>query len=201
MSDTPCLEAAISTAKDPTSFEKLQQQAHLDLATFPGFISSIALRNLENSAIHADLILWASETSALSSAKVIQQDERFSDFMQSIESVEHFAHYNGAFSEAMNQLVKSPVIEITAYKTMLESNITGLRSSIYRSLRNMEGVSSQVAGTDIDDASALLDLIGWKDKALSETAPSLLMKNHPEVEAFFSNVGEIDVKALFEVVT
>jgi len=201
ISNTPCLEVAISTTQEPTNFEKLQQQAHLDLVNFPGFISSLALRNLEDRATHADLILWASEPSALSAAKVIQQDERFSSFMQSIKSVAHFAHYNGASLEAMNQLAESPVIEITAYKTTLESNVTELRSVIYKALRSMKGVSPQVAGTCIDNASALLDLIGWQDKTLPETVPSMLMKNHPEVESFFSNVGDINVKALFEAVT
>lgn len=201
ISDIPCLEVAISTTQKPTDFEKLQQQAHRDLAAFPGFISGLALRNLENGATHADLILWASETFALSAAKAIQQDECFASFMQSIESVAHFAHYSGASPEAVNQLAKSPVIEITAYKTTLESNVTELRSAIYKALRSIEGASSLVAGTRIDNASALLDLIGWQDKMLPETAPRILMKNHPEVEPFFSNIGDIDIKALFEVVT
>lgn len=200
-SNTPCLEVAISITKEPTDFKKLQQQAHRDLTAFPGFISGLALRNLEDEATHADLILWASEASALSAAKAIQQDERFASFMQSIESVTHFAHYSGASLEAMNQLAKSPVIEITAYKTMLESNVTELRSVIYKALRSIEGASPQVAGTCIDNASALLDIIGWQDKMLPETAPGMLMENHPEVESFFSNIGDIDVKALFEVAT
>lgn len=198
--NTPCLEVAITTAKETTVFEKWQQQAHLDLATLPGFMSGIALCDIENTTVHADLILWESEASARSAAKVIQQDERFSSFMQSIESIIHFAHYDGAFPEAMSRLMKSPIIEVTAYKTTLENNIAKLRASIYEALRSMEGASPQVAGTCVDDASTLIDLIGWKSKVLSETAPSILMTNHPEAEPFFSNIGKIEIKTLFEVV-
>lgn len=197
-SNMPCLEVAVSTAKESDTFERLQRQAHLDLVTLPGFVSDIMLRELENEATHADLILWESAADAHSAAELIQRDERFSSFMESIASVTHFAHYSGASLEAMNRLVESPIVEIAAYETS-SSNIAGLRSQIYDALRVIEGASPEVAGTSISDASMLLDLIGWDNKTIHAAASNMLPSQHPELEPFFSNVGKMEIRSLFEV--
>ena len=196
----PCLEVAVCTVNAPNTFGKIQQRAHHNLATFAGFICGVALRGLDNQHSSADLILWDSEDAAKGAAGAIQTDERFTSFMQGIESVRHVAHYMGASTEALNHLSESPIIEVAAYEVSAQGGIAELRQEVHTALRTVEGASPQIAGICTDHPLSLLDLIGWSSKAVHEAAPGILMERHPEFQSFFSGMEKMEVFELFEVV-
>ncbi|MEM9946497.1 MAG: hypothetical protein AAF810_10595 [Cyanobacteria bacterium P01_D01_bin.36] len=199
-SQTLCLEVAVSTAKEPAAFEPLQKQTHQALMTLPRFVQGIPLRGLDDPASRADLILWDSATAAKSAAAVIQNDVRFSSFMEGIESVRHFAHYDGASSAAMHHLTERAIIEIAAYEAAPNSKVSQLRPAIHKALSELKGASPQIAGTCIDKQSALIDVVGWDAKATHQAAPALLIEHHPELKSFFSDMGKVNIFELFEVV-
>lgn len=198
-SQSPCLEVAVYTVKDAHPFGGLQQQAHHNLASLAGFISSVALCGLDNRASRADLVLWESEDTAKGAAEVIKIDDRFTDFMQGIDSIRHFAHYKDASPGALHRLAESPIIEIAAFEVPATGGIAELRQQVSQALQDVEGASPQIAGIHIDSPLSLIDLIGWNTKAAHEAAPGLLMERHPEFEAFFSGMEKISVFELFEV--
>ena len=198
-SQSHCLEVAVYTVKEANTFNSLQQQAHQNLATFPGFISSLALQGLDSPNSRVDLLLWESATTAKEAAETIRRDDCFAPFMQNIESIRHFAHYRNASLEALNRLAQSPIIEVAAYEALVKGSIAELRQHVYTALQDFDGASPQIAGIHIDKPLSLIDLIGWNSKATHDAAPGLLMKRHPELEPFFSGIEKMDVFELFEV--
>lgn len=195
----PCLEVAVYAVSSPKASIVLQRQAHSNLATLFGYMDSLALRGLEQPTLVADLVLWDSKQTAKAAAEDIQKDDRFTQFLSNIESIQHFAHYSGASSQALNALAESPVIELSTYELSAGSAVA-LWHQFHQALHNIEDASSPVVGTRVDQPRSLLDLVGWSSEFALNMASTQLLEQFPELQTFFSEIGQREVFELFEVV-
>jgi len=175
-------------------FSELQISAHQDLSSFRGYLASIPLVHPQNSNLRADLVLWDSDESAQSAASSIGKDERFKDFVSSIQSIKVFAHYSGIDSDAFALLAHAPFVELAGYPIggALEQSA---REKIHDALAENAGTRITVAARlqgHKEEATkpGALDIIGWSSEEAFKSAPHFVLKKYPELKPLFEGSKE-----------
>lgn len=112
------LEVAVYTVTDPQQGLGRHGQVHQRVAGYPGYMTSVGLRQLDDPQVFADVVLWQDLASAQAASTAVRSDEALAWFLASLGERRLFAHFTPATNpvEPVRQIQTVPVVEIAAYQ-------------------------------------------------------------------------------------
>lgn len=194
------LELVVFRVTDAGTAEPLRVAAHERIATYPGFVRALRLCAVEDPLLFADVVLWRSLADAKAAMGRAESDPAVLPFFGAlgpIVSMGHYALTPAASPNLLATLARAPVVEIAAYTVKDAGLQDAAQPALHEALRGMPVVIGNAPLKPLE-GEHYIDLIGWQSAAAWQ-ATGEQMQGDPQAAAFFSNVGEMKVFALFAV--
>ncbi|WP_018253899.1 hypothetical protein [Salinispora mooreana] len=190
-------EVAVYTVTDARQMLERHGQVHRRLAGYPGYVTSVGLRQVDDPQVFADVVLWQDLASAQAASTAVRSDETLAWFLSSLGEPRLFGHFTMAADpvEPVRQIQAAPVVEIASYQPADDAAHARAHQLLHSvTLPGRHGVHGHVALTGEDGLVG--DLIGWESPQVFESTAQALMTD-PQLAAFFTPAQRTLVFALF----
>lgn len=172
-----------------------------ELTDFEGFISRKTFQSFKDENLLLDWVIWESLEQAKEAAQVLPQKESLAPFMQSINKVEYFEHFEMKyFAGSLESFEETNTLELVLYKIKSETldDFEAIFEQVSGELAQVEGFIGRQSGQSFQEENQFVDFLIWEDLAKAEASMAVVEQN-PNILPFFEMNQETTLFEHFKI--
>jgi len=184
------VEMVLYKVKPQTNLNFVSQKVNRELSKFSGFVSRQTFQSCEDKGTLLDWVIWESLEQAQKAAQELPQIKSLAYFMQNIEKVDFFDHFEiKYFAEEKETFEKNAVLELVVYKIKKEklTSFDSIFKQVSNELKTITGFESRKTGVSFKEENKLVDFLIWEDLEKAQNSMKIVKQNQKILEFFEMN--------------
>lgn len=180
---TKVLEIAVyELNKDVASkgVDTVRRKMNESLSKYPGFISAMTFRDLNQENTLLDYSYWATLEQATEAVKTFKSDPDAADYINKINKVIHFGHYYPEDDEILqaSDFGRNSVLEFAIGEIKKESlsSMREIKPKLFKVVKEQKGLNKITGAKSSEDKTLMLDGICWNDMSDLSNAMDVIHK-------------------------
>lgn len=181
------VEVVVYTVKPNADLNYISHKINHEMTTFNGFVSRQTFQSVKKPNVLLDWVTWESLEHAENAAQEFQHHEKFTPFMEVIDTVNFFEHFQLEYlAGSVSSFDTDCILELVVYKIKENklNEVGATFTQVSKELKDIEGFKGRQTGISLKDESTFVDFLLWEDLEKAQNSMKIVEKN-PKILPFF----------------